>query len=463
MAGGAGLGPDETALWATVPGFSGTLKKGDRVPPGGTFIYTWNTLTWPTTAGVWLYHDHSICDTDNVNLGAIGHIVIHNPADTAGEVDIRVPNDPTALDPAFLPGGSPNGTPVDFVCFPFPPLPTGFPFREIRALPHDLAGLGAHDEIPHGHGKTAMVEGPKPGCEHDLTPPILERTIRRGDLLFQLDKELKVFEFFCLSFYRTPPTKALYLQLFHTLTGGLSMDGGLAMMINGRTFLGNTPTMVAGPNTRMRFGVVGMGNDFHTFHIHGHRWIIPGPDGITPTDIQNSPMVRAVPQFEDTKIFGPANSFVFTIEEGSGFMRASPPNGEWHMHCHVLNHMMMGMMGSLLVVNGGELALALPVGVPCDMPKMGGMGGSVVVSIENAGNDGFVPKVVNINVGDTVTWKNNDGQTHTASKTSGPGPTFDSGNILQGATSAPVTFNTAGTMNYRCNIHTNMTGTIQVN
>jgi plastocyanin len=74
-----------------------------------------------------------------------------------------------------------------------------------------------------------------------------------------------------------------------------------------------------------------------------------------------------------------------------------------------------------------------------------------------------VPKVLNINVGDKVAWKNNDGTTHTASKTGGPGPNFDTGNISSGATSAQVTFNTAGTMTYRCNIHTNMTGTIQVN
>jgi hypothetical protein len=39
-------------------------------------------------------------------------------------------------------------------------------------------------------------------------------------------------------------------------------------------------------------------------------------------------------------------------------------------------------------------------------------------------------------VGDTVTWKNNDAVQHTASKTAGPGPTFDTGVIAAGATSA---------------------------
>jgi hypothetical protein len=46
-------------------------------------------------------------------------------------------------------------------------------------------------------------------------------------------------------------------------------------------------------------------------------------------------------------------------------MRAGGPNpsdakGEWHMHCHVLDHMMNGMMGSLKIVEAGD---------PLDLPK----------------------------------------------------------------------------------------------
>ena len=33
------------------------------------------------------------------------------------------------------------------------------------------------------------------------------------------------------------------------------------------------------------------------------------------------------------------------------------------MHCHVLKHMMNGMMGSLLVVEGGDEVVKLPVGM----------------------------------------------------------------------------------------------------
>ena len=148
------------------------------MPPGGTFTYQWHTRGWPTTAGVWLYHDHSICDMDNTEHGAIGAIVIHNPADTDNEVDIRMPDKDqdatnTSLDPAFLPGGSPNGSPVHLVCFPF-----GRDLGE-ELLPHDLIGLGlesagGHPEmgarcpmamaIEAGAGRRKRVAAPGPGA-----------------------------------------------------------------------------------------------------------------------------------------------------------------------------------------------------------------------------------------------------------------------------------------------------------
>ncbi|HAL25743.1 MAG TPA: multicopper oxidase domain-containing protein [Jatrophihabitantaceae bacterium] len=375
--------PAQAAAWAELNVTA--LKQGDRVPPGGTFTYQWHTRGWPTTAGVWLYHDHSICDMENTEHGAIGVIAIHNPADTNNEVDIRMPEKDqdathTALDPAFLPGGSPNGSPIHLVCFPFA--------RDVPAdvLPHDLIGLGLEAPAAHGSMGAPMSAAMRaladePRGRGSTGPPDPARSIQRGDLVFELDPKLVKFHRLCFPNYRQPPAKALYLQLFHTL-------GDAGMCINGRKYLGNTPTMVAGPQTRMRFGVVGMGSDFHTFHIHGHRWVIPGPHGSDPGTIQGSPLDTPVSQFEDTRTFGPANSFVFTIEEGSGFMRADPftpgegetpasPIGEWHMHCHVLMHMDLGMMGSLLIVpQAGAPALTLPVGMPCDMPEMGGDGGT---------------------------------------------------------------------------------------
>lgn len=457
------IAASEAAAWAAVPGFSGTLKQGDRVPPEGTFRYEWQTIGWPSTAGVWLYHDHSICDMENVELGAIGIIVIHNPADTLQEVDIRDPADPMKLDPAFLPGGSPNGSPVVLNCFPFPGL------GDVRALPHDLAGLSdihasAHAGRPHASSvgtlaDLARIQHPAPGTAKDApdADPQIDRIITRGDLILEFDDKLSRIARICLPRFRTPPIKGLYLQLFHTL------NGVAGMAINGRIYLGNTPTLVAGRETRMRFGVVGMGSDVHTFHIHGHRWIIPGPQGATPTAIQNSAQVQAVSQFEDTRIFGAANSFVFTVDGRPGsFMRAGGANlddaiGEWHMHCHVLSHMMTGMMGSLLIVAGGELALALPVGVPCDHGEGGGHngGGGGTHTVDMQGS-AYVPTNMTIPKGDTVQFVNKDGFPHTVDWDT-PGSPPNSGTInAAGAAGDKYTtpvMNTPGTFNFHCAFH----------
>jgi FtsP/CotA-like multicopper oxidase with cupredoxin domain/plastocyanin len=428
----------EAALWSAL-GVT-NLKKGDRVPPpvnpgdpGGTFTYTWQTRRWPSTAGVWLYHDHSICDSTNVDLGAIGIIVIHNSND---------PED-VIVGPEDLPGGSPIGSPVRVECFPI--------FRDVAILPGDLEGLGAVRGLP------PALEGDV--GEGEVGPPVRERLIQRENLLLELDPELRRFIRLCWRVYRTPPRQAQYLVLIHEMAGGL-------MCINGRQYLGNTPTLVSGPETKMRFGVVGMGSGQHTFHLHGHRWVIPGPDGTDPGTIQNSPQVRAVSQFEDTRIFGPANSFAFTIQQDAGsFMGAFPGTafGEWHMHCHVLSHMMSGMMGSLLVVNGGSLALPLPEGVACPGHEIdGGHGGGGHGTATEVTITGFNFPTVTVPAGAMVRWRNNDPDSHTVIwDTPGSPPNINTP-IPTGGLSNPVTMPTAGTFNYHCGIHPGMLGSIIV-
>jgi plastocyanin len=383
---------------------------------------------------VWLYHDHSICDSTNVDLGAIGIIVIHNPDDP----------DDVIVGSEDLPGGSLIGAPVRVECFPI--------FRDLPILPGDLEGLGAVGGLP------PELEGDDEG-EGEVGPPLRERLIQRDNLLLELDPDLRRFSRLCWRVYRTPPRQAQYLVLIHEMAGGL-------MCINGRQYLGNTPTLVSGPETKMRFGVVGMGSGQHTFHLHGHRWVLPGPDGTDPATIQNSPQVRAVSQFEDTRIFGPANSFAFTIHQNAGsFMGAFPGTsfGEWHMHCHVLSHMMSGMMRSLLVVNGGSLALPLPEGVACPGHEIdGGHGGGGHGTPTEITITGFKFPTVTVPAGAMVRWRNNDSDNHTVIWDTPGSPPNIGTPIPKGGLSNPVTMPTAGTFNYHCGIHTGMPGSIIV-
>jgi plastocyanin len=72
----------------------------------------------------------------------------------------------------------------------------------------------------------------------------------------------------------------------------------------------------------------------------------------------------------------------------------------------------------------------------------------------------FTMQSITISPGDTVTWTNNSGTTHTSTSNSG---VWDSGDIVTGSSFSQV-FTTTGTFPYHCKYHVNlgMTGTIIV-
>jgi plastocyanin len=81
---------------------------------------------------------------------------------------------------------------------------------------------------------------------------------------------------------------------------------------------------------------------------------------------------------------------------------------------------------------------------------------TVAVTINNYT---FMPAKITVHPGDTVTWTNQDSIPHTA--TSLDGKTFDSGAIDPDA-SWSYTFAKAGTYPYRCSIHPDMQGEVDV-
>jgi amicyanin len=74
-------------------------------------------------------------------------------------------------------------------------------------------------------------------------------------------------------------------------------------------------------------------------------------------------------------------------------------------------------------------------------------------------NFAFSPSTLTIKTGETVTWTNDDSTTHTI--TSDTGSELGSGSISTGQTYSH-TFNTAGTFDYHCSIHTSMKGKVIV-
>ena len=94
---------------------------------------------------------------------------------------------------------------------------------------------------------------------------------------------------------------------------------GQFMTIDGRAFVGNTPVFRAKVGDLVQWDVMALGSDFHTFHVHGHRWQNPGKVA------------------RDTQTVGPAESYRIRWREDAP--------GTWLYHCHVEDHMMRGMIG----------------------------------------------------------------------------------------------------------------------
>jgi FtsP/CotA-like multicopper oxidase with cupredoxin domain len=113
---------------------------------------------------------------------------------------------------------------------------------------------------------------------------------------------------------------ALFLHSFPPQVTGLGM---LLHAINGRSYAGNTPTIRARTGQRVALHVFGMDQNFHTFHIHGHRWRDSGG------------------AFVDCPTLGPNETIT------ASFVEDNP--GRWLYHCHVPPHQDNGMAGWYLV------------------------------------------------------------------------------------------------------------------
>src|ERR671919_499950 len=83
---------------------------------------------------------------------------------------------------------------------------------------------------------------------------------------------------------------------------------------------------------------------------------------------------------------------------------------------------------------------------------------TVVKIVANAGSNSFSPNPVEVKVGETVTWINDDSGRHTVTSKDG---VFDSGMMGKGQ-SFSFTFDKAGEYPYFCSPHPGMVGTVVV-
>lgn len=87
--------------------------------------------------------------------------------------------------------------------------------------------------------------------------------------------------------------------------------------------------------------------------------------------------------------------------------------------------------------------------------------GKVVSIVANSGSNSYNPNAIEVRVGDTVTWINDDSSPHTVTSSSDDGSTFDSDIMRKGETFS-FTFDNEGEYPYFCTLHPSMVGTVIV-
>ncbi|MCA1824722.1 MAG: multicopper oxidase domain-containing protein [Mycobacteriales bacterium] len=105
---------------------------------------------------------------------------------------------------------------------------------------------------------------------------------------------------------------------------------------------------VARRGERTEFIVIGVGNDFHTFHLHGHNWA-DNRTGMLTSQADETALI-------DTKTIGPAESFGFQVIAGE-----EVGDGAWMLHCHVQQHSDAGMMTFFHVIEPDGTVTSSPL------------------------------------------------------------------------------------------------------
>jgi len=119
------------------------------------------------------------------------------------------------------------------------------------------------------------------------------------------------------------PTKEFFCG-FHSFLPVATGINAAFQCINGRAYAGNTPTFRSNVGDDVAFYVYAIDDDFHTFHVHGHRWKAEGSGAVI-----------------DNVTLGPGDSLT------ARFIEDNP--GRWFYHCHVFSHLHLGMNGWYLV------------------------------------------------------------------------------------------------------------------
>ena len=114
-----------------------------------------------------------------------------------------------------------------------------------------------------------------------------------------------------------------HVLMMHSFSPQVTRLPRLFHAVNGRSGAGNTPTITASVGQDVAIHAIGFDSNWHTFHVHGHRW----------KDANGT--------FVDNPGFGPNETVTARFKEDNP--------GRWLWHCHVFSHQDAGMAGWYVV------------------------------------------------------------------------------------------------------------------
>jgi plastocyanin len=286
-------------------------RRSDEIRPGDSWTYVFNATE--DTIGVWPFHDHVRNVQANVNRGLFGALIVRDPS--APRPDHEIP-----LFVHQLQAASQSET------FQSPTLGHGATYA------HTFASTGSVPYQCKIHG-TSMAGT----VNVDPSAPAGNRTVAIGDNFFN------------------PASVSVRPGASVTWTNNGNFDhivfapggGAATFCMNGRAYVGNTPTIEVRPADRLRWYLcnLDLGTVWHNVHPHSARWQLPGPSG-GATDVH---------------ALSPAQTYVMDTEAPPAIrvpcalepLQCDPPlkgcrvpvKGEFLVHCHLEEHMMSGLAG----------------------------------------------------------------------------------------------------------------------
>ena len=330
-------------------------RRSDTICPGRTWTYVYDATD--DTIGAWPFHDHHMNVGENTNRGLFGAIVVRDPK--AHKPDHEIPFFLHRLAGPSRTGLFDSGTLMFGNSFPFAFMTEGT--YDYHCNIHPMTGRVRVTTGGLGSATVKILDGPPRFDPDDVTvaPGATVTWLHAG----------------------TQP---------HTVTDS-SAGGRQQVAINGRAYVGNTPTIVAKTGERLRWYVfnLDLGEQWHNFHPHGQRFRVghevmdarslgPAESFVVDTVV---PPVILVPECDHHSHYDHDDHHDPHDEHGSSDHEHEEPSdhhehgkkvelcGDFLVHCHVEMHMMQGMAALVRARQKVEVTPALQKRLAFHLPE----------------------------------------------------------------------------------------------